>query len=72
MFNTVVMLWEKKLKKSCDFVLPRIIFHMMANGECKFLFFFSSVNYRRIYSIHLKNSRFAKDVLLYLKNEVIS
>ena len=40
MFNTVVMLWEKKLKKSYEFCFG--------------------------------NSRFAKDVLLYLKNEVIS
>ena len=35
-------------------------------------FFFSSVNYRRIYSIHLKNSCFAEDVLFYLKNEVMA
>ena len=35
-------------------------FQMMANGERKFLlFFFSSVNYRSIYSNHLKNSGFA-------------
>ena len=45
---------------------------MMANGERKFLLFFSSVNYRRIYSVHLKNSRFAEDVLFYPKNEVMA
>ena len=38
-------------------------FRMMANGERKFLLFFSSVNYRKIYS--KKNSRFADDVLFY-------
>ena len=47
-------------------------FRMMANGERKFLLFFSSVNYRRIYSIHLKNLRFAEDVLFYPKNEVMA
>ena len=48
-------------------------FQMMANGERKFLlFFFSPVNYRRIYSIHLNNSRSAEDVLVYPKNEVMA
>ena len=47
-------------------------FQMKANGEHKFLLFFSSVNYRRIYSIHLKNSCFAEDVLFYLRNEVMA
>ena len=48
-------------------------FQMMSNGERKFLlFFFSSVNYRRIYSVHLKNLRFAEDVLFYPKNEVMA
>ncbi|RMX37682.1 hypothetical protein pdam_00004305, partial [Pocillopora damicornis] len=28
------------------------------------------VNYRRIYSVHLKNLRFAEDVLFYPKNEI--
>ena len=45
---------------------------MMANGERKFLLFLFSVNYRRIYSVHLKNSRFAEDVLFYPKNEVMA
>ena len=36
------------------------------------IFFFSLVNYRRSYSIHLKKSRFAKDVLAYPKNEVMA
>ena len=48
-------------------------FQMMANGERNFLlFFFSPVNYRRIYSIHLNNSRSAEDVLVYPKNEVMA
>ena len=47
-------------------------FQMKANGEHKFLLFFSAVNYRRIYSIHLKNSCFAEDVLFYLRNEVMA
>ena len=42
----------------------------MANNERNFLLFFSSVNYRRIYTMHLKGSRFVEDVLFYLKNEV--
>ena len=47
-------------------------FQMMSNGERKFLLFFSLVNYRRIYSIHLKNLRLAEDVLFYPKNEVMA
>ena len=47
-------------------------FQMKANGERKFLLFFSLVNYRRVYSIHLKNSCFAEEVLFYLKNEVMA
>ena len=35
-------------------------FQMIANGERNFL---SSVNYRRIYSVHLKKSRFVEEVL---------
>ena len=45
----------------------------MANNETNFLlfsFFSYSVNYRRIYTMHLKESRFVEDVLFYLKNEV--
>ena len=38
-------------------------FRMMANGERKFLLFFSSVNYRKIYS--KKKLWFADDVLFY-------
>ena len=33
---------------------------------------FSSVNYRRVYSIHLKKSHFIEDVFFYLKNEVMA
>ena len=47
-------------------------FQMMSNGERKFLLFFSSVNNRSIYSIHLKNLRFAEDVLFYPKKEVMA
>ena len=47
-------------------------FQMMSNGECKFLLFFSLVNYRRIYSIDLENLRLAEDVLFYPKNEVMA
>ena len=47
-------------------------FQMMANGARKFQFFFSSVDYRRSYSIHLKKSRLAEDVLVYPKNEVMA
>ena len=38
----------------------------MANNERNFLlfsFFSYSVNYRRIYTLHLKGSRFVEDVL---------
>ena len=45
----------------------------MANNEPNFLlfsFFSYSVNYRRIYTMHLKESRFVEDVFFYLKNEV--
>ena len=44
----------------------------MANDERNFLLFsFSSysVNYSRIYTTHLKESRFVEDVLFYLENE---
>ena len=37
-----------------------------------FFFFLSSVNYRRIYSIHLKKSRFVEDLLFYPKNEMMA
>ena len=47
-------------------------FQMMANGERKFLLFFPSVNYRRIFSIHLKNSHFVEDVLFYPENGVMA
>ena len=47
-------------------------FQMMANGERKFLLFSPSVNYRRIFSIHLKNSRFVEDVLFYPENGVMA
>ena len=43
----------------------------MANDERNsllFFFFSYSVNYRRIYTMHLKGSRFVEDVLFYLKN----
>ena len=37
---------------------------MIANGERKFLYLFlCSVNYHRIYSIHLKKSHFLEEVL---------
>ena len=44
----------------------------MANDERNFLLFsFSSysVNYSRIYNMHLKESCFVEDVLFYLENE---
>ena len=47
-------------------------FQMMSNGERKFLIFFSTVNYRRIYFIYLKNLRFAEEVSFYPKNEVMA
>ena len=34
--------------------------------------FFFSVNYCRIYNIHLKNLRFVEDVLFYPRNELIA
>ena len=34
--------------------------------------FQTAINYRRIYSICLKNLRFAEDVLFYPKNEVMA
>ena len=51
-------------------VVSRILFclesfQMMAS----FYFFFSLVNNRGIYSIHLKNSRFAEDVLFFLRTK---
>ena len=45
----------------------------MANDERNsllFFFFSYSVNYRRIYTMHLKGWRFVEDVLFYLKNLV--
>ena len=47
----------------------------MANDERNFLLFsFSSysVNYSRIYTTHLKESRFVEDVLFYLENEAVA
>ena len=41
---------------------------MIANGARKFLIILSSVDYRRVYFIHLKKSRFVEDVLFYPKN----
>ena len=32
----------------------------------------SSVNYRKVYSSHLKKSHFIEDVFFYLKNEVMA
>ena len=37
-----------------------------------FYLFLSSVNYRKIQSIHLKISRFVEDVLFYSKNDVMA
>ena len=41
-------------------------------ASTSFFFFLSSVNYRRIYSIHLKKSRFVEDLLFYPKNEMMA
>ena len=55
-------------------VILRILFCLESfqTASASFSFFFSSVNYRRIYSIYLKNLRFAEDVLFYPKNEVMA
>ena len=37
-----------------------------------FYLFLSSVNYRRIYCIYFKKSRFVEEVLFYLKNKVVA
>ena len=49
-----------------------LFFKWWRTASASFYFFFSSVNYRRIYSVHLKNLRFAEDVLFYPKNEVMA
>ena len=59
------------------YVILRILFclesfQMMSNGKRRFLLFFSLVNYRRIYSVYLKNLCFAEDVLFYPENEVMA
>ena len=36
------------------------------------VFILSSLNYRRVYCIHLTKSRFVEDVLFYPKNEVMA
>ena len=65
-----MVLWEKKLFTS--FVLPRKFSNDVEQRAQVSTFFFSSVNYRKIYSVHLKNLRFAEDVLFYPKNEVMA
>ena len=64
------MLWEKKL--SYVFCFAWKVFKWCRTASASSYFFFSSVNYRRIYSIHSKNLCFAEDVLFYPKNEVIA
>ena len=54
------------------FVLPRKFLNEGERRAQVSTFFFSSVNCRRIYSIYLKNLRFAEDVLFYPKNEVMA
>ena len=70
MFNAVVVLWEKKFSYVFCFALE--VFKWWRTVRASFNFFFSSVNYRRSYSIHLKKSRLAEDVLVYPKNEVMA
>ena len=41
-------------------------------ASASFYLFLSSVNYRRIYSVHLKKSRFVEEVLFWPKNEVVA
>ena len=65
-----MVLWEKKL--SYVFCFAQNVFKWCRTASASFYFFFSSVNYRRIYSVHLKNLRFAEDVLFYPKNEVMA
>ena len=65
-----MVLWEKKLFTS--FVLPGKFSNDVEQRAQVSTFFFSSVNYRKIYSVHLKNLRFAEDVLFYPKNEVMA
>ena len=65
-----MVLWEKKLSYVFCFFLK--VFKSWRTASASFYFFFYSVNYRRIYSIHLKNLRFAEDVLFYPKNEVMA
>ena len=66
MFNTVGVKGKE--------VILRIVFYLesfqaIANGVSKFLPIFSSVNYRRIYSIHKKKSCFVEDLFFHPKKE---
>ena len=80
-FELFLFLWFESLIQSwcygkrsylTYFVLPRKFSNDVERRAQVSTFFFSSVNYRRIYSIHLKNLRFAEDVLFYPKNEVMA
>ena len=71
-FESLIQSWcYGKRSYLTYFVLPRKFSNDVERREQVSTFFFSSVNYRRIYSVHLKNLRFAEDVLFYPKNEVM-
>ena len=53
-------------------ILPRKFSNDVERRAQVSTFFFSLVNYRRIYSIHFEILHFAEDVLFYPKNEIFS
>ena len=72
-FESLIQLWF--YGKRCYltyFVLPRKFSNDVERQVQVSTFFFSLVNYRRIYSVHLKNLCFSEDVLFYPENEVMA
>ena len=71
----LVLSFESLIQSWCYgktyFVLPRK-FSNDGERRAQVSTFLTPVNYRRIYSIHLNNSRSAEDVLVYPKNEVMA
>ena len=72
-FESLIQSWcYEKRSYLTYFVLPGKFFNDVERRAQVSTFFFSSANYRRIYSIHLKNLLLAEDVLFYPKNEVMA
>ena len=61
---------EKKF--SYGFCFAEKAFKWQRTASASFYLFLSSVIYRRIYSVHLKKSRFVEELLFQPKNEVVA